>query len=53
MVCVLKARDPKTYVDAHDRLEWDNTIVDEYHSLMKNDTWDLVPQLQINNAMKC
>jgi len=26
-------------------------MVDEYHSLMMNGTWDLVPQLQEKNVM--
>jgi hypothetical protein len=28
-------------------------MTNEYHSLMKNDTWDLVPQPQENNMVKC
>ena len=41
--CVLEARDPETCVDAHDGIQWENAMDNEYHSLVKNDTWDLVP----------
>jgi len=51
--CVLEACDLGTHVDAHGWLEWENVMVDEYTSLMKNKTWDLVPLLQWNNVVKC
>lgn len=31
------------FLDATSILEWDQAIVEEYSSLMKNHTWDLVP----------
>jgi len=40
---VLEACDFDTYENAHGHLKWENVMVDEYHSLMKNKTWDLVP----------
>jgi len=33
-----------TYADAHHQLEWENSMTNEYQSLMKNQTWDLVPR---------
>ena len=41
---VLEAWDLDTYVDACDQLDRDNAMFDEYHSLMENQAWDLVPQ---------
>jgi hypothetical protein len=43
MAHVLEACDLDTYANAHGRLEWENAMVEEYNSLMKNKTWDLVP----------
>jgi len=37
------ASDPKDFHEAHGILEWDTTMEDEYNSLLKNCTWDLVP----------
>jgi hypothetical protein len=37
------ASDPKDFNEAHGIVEWDTTMEDEYHSLLKNCTWDLVP----------
>ena len=50
---VLEACDVDTYANAHGHLKWENVMVDEYHSLMKNKTWDLVPRLQGKNVVKC
>jgi hypothetical protein len=38
--------DPKTFVEASAHLYWDKSMNEEYHSLMENDTWDLVPLLK-------
>jgi hypothetical protein len=35
------------------RPKWENAMTNEYHSLMKNKTWDLVPQPQGKNVVKC
>jgi hypothetical protein len=43
MECMLEARDLEAYVIAHDRHELENSLVDENHSLINNDTWYLVP----------
>jgi hypothetical protein len=40
---VLETHDPKTFVEASSHPDWDTTMNEEYHSLMENDTWDLVP----------
>ena len=38
IACVLKAWDLDTYVDTHSRPEWENSMDEEYFSLMKNAT---------------
>ena len=53
MSCVIKTCDPHTYAYAHGQLECDNAIIEKLCSLMKNKTWDLVPQLQGKNIVKC
>eukprot|EP00253_Pinus_taeda_P014665 PITA_14665 len=35
--------DPDTFVEASDHPDWDAAMNEEYHSLLANDTWDLVP----------
>ena len=35
--------DPKNFAGASRNLDWDAAMDEEYHSLMVNDTWDLVP----------
>ena len=40
MACVLEACNNDKYAHAHDRPKWENVVTDEYHSLMKNETWD-------------
>ena len=40
---VFKNHDPKTFAEASGNPDWDAAMDEEYHSLMANDTWDLVP----------
>jgi hypothetical protein len=40
---VSETHDPETFVEASGHPDWDTTMNEEYHSLMENDTWDLVP----------
>jgi hypothetical protein len=39
---VSETHDPKTFAEALGHPDWDTTMNEEYRSLMKNDTWDLV-----------
>jgi hypothetical protein len=39
----LGTHDPKTFENVSFHPNWDTTMHEEYISLMKNDTWDLVP----------
>eukprot|EP00253_Pinus_taeda_P025164 PITA_25164 len=38
--------DPHTFGKVSGHLHWDATMNEEYHSLLANDTWDLVPLLK-------
>jgi hypothetical protein len=53
MECVLEECDPNTYSDAHGQPKSKNSMVNEYHSLMRNKAWDLIPKLQQKNVVKC
>ena len=35
--------DPETFEEASGHPDWDEAMNEEYHSLLENDTWDLVP----------
>jgi hypothetical protein len=43
---VLEAHDLETFAYASGHPNWDTLINEEYHSLMENNTWDLVPLLK-------
>ena len=40
---VSENHDPETFAEALGNPDWDATMDEEYHSLMANNTWDLVP----------
>eukprot|EP00253_Pinus_taeda_P011894 PITA_11894 len=40
---VLANYDPDTFAEASGHAHWDAAMNEEYHSLLANDTWDLVP----------
>jgi hypothetical protein len=50
---VSKTRDLETFVEASGNLDWDTTMNEEYHFLMENDTWDLVPLPKGRKLVKC
>ena len=43
MAHVLETCDRDTYTIVEGQPEWENAMVEGYNSLMKNETWDLVP----------
>nr|GEW43466.1 ribonuclease H-like domain-containing protein [Tanacetum cinerariifolium] len=43
----------KSYRDAFSDLNWQNAMGDEYHALIKNNTWTLVPKLPDTNFVRC
>ncbi|GKC66374.1 ribonuclease H-like domain-containing protein [Tanacetum coccineum] len=44
---------PKSYRDAFNDLNWQNAMCDEYHALIKNNTWTLVPRPANTNIVRC
>ncbi|GKC29878.1 ribonuclease H-like domain-containing protein [Tanacetum coccineum] len=44
---------PKSYRDAFSDLNWQNAMHDEYHALIKNKTWTLVPRPPDTNIVHC
>ena len=40
---IVTTLDPQSFKEASGILEWDKAMEEEYNSLMKNNTWDLVP----------
>nr|GEU79314.1 ribonuclease H-like domain-containing protein [Tanacetum cinerariifolium] len=44
---------PKYYRDAFSDLNWQNSMRDEYHALIKNKTWTLVPIPPDTNIVHC
>jgi hypothetical protein len=50
---VSTTRDPETCVEGSSHPDWDTTINEEYHSLMTNDTGDLVPLPKRRKLVRC
>ncbi|GKA05945.1 ribonuclease H-like domain-containing protein [Tanacetum coccineum] len=44
---------PKSYRDAFSDPNWQNAMRDEYHALIKNKTWTLVPRPPDTNIVHC
>nr|GEV94936.1 ribonuclease H-like domain-containing protein [Tanacetum cinerariifolium] len=44
---------PKSYRDAFSDPNWQNAMRDEYHALIKNKTWTLVPRPSDTNIVRC
>ncbi|GKB58349.1 ribonuclease H-like domain-containing protein [Tanacetum coccineum] len=44
---------PKSYRDAFSDPNWQNAMCDEYHVLIKNKTWTLVPRPPDTNIVRC
>jgi hypothetical protein len=36
--------EPTCYEEAAEKKEWKDTMIEEYHSIVKNDVWDVVPR---------
>ena len=53
MAQVSKTSNPKTFTKYLVHPYWDTKMNDEYHSLMMNDTWDLVPLPKGRKLVKC
>ncbi|KAH9325685.1 hypothetical protein KI387_005863, partial [Taxus chinensis] len=53
ILCQAIFEDPQSFSKAHGIQEWDDVMVDEYSSLMKNHTWDLVSLPKGRNMVRC
>jgi hypothetical protein len=53
LVHVLEIHDPKIFAQASGHPHWDTTMNEYYHSLMTNDTWDLVPLPKGRKLVRC
>jgi hypothetical protein len=49
----LETHDPNTFAQALVHQDWDTTMNEEYHSLMDNDTWDLVTLPKGRKLFRC
>ena len=52
MAHVLNTCDPDTYANAHGLSIWENAMSTEIESLLKNQTWDVLPRPYGNNVVK-
>jgi hypothetical protein len=43
----------QTHAKASGHPDWDTTMNEEYHSLMANNTWDLVPLSKGRKLVRC
>jgi hypothetical protein len=50
---VSETHDPETFAEASGHPDWDTAMNEEYCSLMKNDTWDLVPLPKGRKIVRC
>ena len=44
LLCDFINKEPSNYEDAIERKEWNDSMIKEYQSIMKNDVWDVVPR---------
>eukprot|EP00253_Pinus_taeda_P027041 PITA_27041 len=45
--------DPDTFAEALGHPHWEAAMIEEYHSLLANDTWDLVPLPKGRKLVRC
>ena len=44
LLCDIIDKEPSNYEEAEEKKEWKVAMIKEYHSIMKNDVWDVVPR---------
>ena len=44
LMCDLVYKEPTCFEEAIKQKEWDDAMVEEYQSIMKNDVWEIVPR---------
>ena len=42
LLCDIIDKGPSTYEEALEKKEWKDAMIEEYHSIMKNDVWEIV-----------
>ena len=45
-MCDLVDKEPTCFEEAIQQKEWDDAMVDEYQSIIKNNVWEVVPRLK-------
>eukprot|EP00253_Pinus_taeda_P023541 PITA_23541 len=50
---MMHGSDPQTYAEADGHPEWEAAMDEEYNSLIKNQTWDLVPLPSNRKLVRC
>ena len=53
MTKVMQVETPSTFEEAKGKDEWKEAMLEEYNSLMKNDTWELTTLLAEKNLVSC
>ena len=46
LLCDIIDKENSTYEEASKNKEWKGSMIEEYHSIMKNDVWEIVPRLE-------
>ena len=46
LVASLRDSEPSTFEEASQHHVWRDVMIEEYHSIMKNDVWEIVPRLE-------
>ena len=43
-MCDIINKEPSKYEEVIENKEWKDAMIEEFHSIMKNDVWDLFPR---------
>ena len=44
LLCDIIDKEPSSYEEAAEKKEWKDSMIEEYHSIMKNYVWGIVPR---------
>ena len=50
-MCDLVDQEPTSYDESIQKKEWVEAMTEEYHSIMNNDVWDIVPKPERNSVV--
>ena len=51
LVASTRNSEPCTFEDASQHHVWRDAMMDEYHSIMKNDVWEIVPRPDVKSVV--